>query len=156
MRSLRALWNSFTKSPQPDAVAGEFVTPSGNVARYVFDKRHLFAVNGAPKPKAFEPEMHPELKRFETSVCGLNGVSEDRLWHLGRTVRPDKTAVAAAEISVSDVEAAQLNCEPLPQPDYDEHGVILGWNADPDSKDARLSAQQELAARALRVLLPPP
>jgi len=112
MRSLRALWSFFTKSPQPDVARGDFVTANGNVARFVFEKRHLFA-NGKPKPKAFEPELHPELRRFETSVCGLNGVLDDRLWRLGRTVRPGKAAIAAVEISVQAIEAAQLVCAPL-------------------------------------------
>lgn len=157
MRSLRALWSFFTKSPQPDVAGGDFVTANGTVARFVFEKRHLFA-NGKPKPKAFEPELHPELRRFETSVCGLNGVLDDRLWRLGRAVRPGKAAIAAVEISVQAIEAAQLVCAPLPQPDYDEHGVILGWSNDPEAKDARMSAQQDLVAdiSAEQVRRPPP
>ena len=157
MRSLRALWSCFTKSPQSEAVGGDFVTTSGQIARFVFERRHLFA-NGTPKPKAFEPELHPELRRFETSVCGLNGAPDERLWHLGRTVRPGKQAIAAVEISVQAIEATQLVCEPLPQPNYDEHGVILGWSNDPEAKDARMSAQQDLVAgiSAEQVRRPPP
>ncbi|MBF4049635.1 hypothetical protein ISI15_16525 [Burkholderia pseudomallei] len=157
MQFLRALWSFFTKSPQPEVAGGDFVTANGNVARFVFEKRHLFA-NGTPKPKAFEPELHPELRRFETSVCGLNGVPDDRLWRLGRTVRAGKAAIAVVEISVQAIEAAQLVCEPLPQPDYDEHGVVLGWSNDPEAKDARMSAQQDLVAgiSAEQVRRPPP
>jgi len=46
----------------------------------------------------------------------------------------------------------------LPQPDYDEHGVILGWSNDPEAKDARMSAQQDLVAdiSAEQVRRPPP
>ncbi|WP_155639777.1 hypothetical protein [Burkholderia cepacia] len=153
MRFLRALWNYFTRSLRseteppllPGAVGADFVSADGKVARFIFNKRDIYA-NGTPRPKAFEPELHPDLGRYETSVCGLNGVHDDRLWHLGRTIRSDKTAVAIAEISVADIRAAHLACEPLPQADYDEHGVILGWNSDPDAKDARMSAQQDLVA----------
>lgn len=153
MRFLRALWNYFIRSlrsetepsPLPEVADADFVTANGKVARFIFSKRDIYA-NGTPRPKAFEPELHPDLRRYETSVCGLNGVHDDRLWHLGRTIRSDKTAFAVAEVSVADISAANLACEPLPQVDYDEHGVILGWNSDPDAKDARMSAQQDLVA----------
>ncbi|WP_206999825.1 hypothetical protein [Trinickia mobilis] len=115
----------------------------------------MFA-DGTPKPKAFEPEWHPTLARYETSVCGLNGVSEDRLWHLGRTVRASAnlTAIAALEIPVPQITAADLRCEAAPEIDYDGHGVILGWAADRDAKDERLAAQQELVAAVSQVKRP--
>lgn len=149
MRSLHALWNYFIRSLRSEArqvsQPGDFVATNGNVARFIFSKRDIYS-NGMPKPKAFEPELHPELLRYETSVCGLSGVDDNRLWHLARTIRSDRTAYAVAKISVAAIREAQLSCEPLPQKGYDEHGVILGWNSDPDAKDARMSAQQDLVA----------
>jgi len=79
-------------------------------------------------------------------VCGLTGTPDERLWHLGSTVRANLSAIAAVEVSVSQVKAAGLTCESAPEENYDEHGVILGWDDDPDAKDKRLAAQQELVA----------
>lgn len=40
---------------------------------------------------------------------------------------------------------------------YDEHGVIVGWSADPEAKDERLARQADLASAVLleNVKLPP-
>ena len=133
-----------------------FVTDDGSVARFVFSKRQLLA-SGLPRPGAFEPEFHPGLRRYETSVCGLNGVDPNRLWYLGRTIRTieGKSAIAALEVPVAAVIKAQLKCEAVPEPNYDEHGVVIGWN--PEDKSRRVSAQQELAASvALHNVLSPP
>ncbi|MGA3844084.1 hypothetical protein ACI2UC_14590 [Ralstonia nicotianae] len=126
----------------------QFVTAEGSVARFVFNKRDLFA-DGRPKPKVFGPEWHPSFERYETSVCGLNGTTDVRLWDLGCTVRAssDLTAIAVVDIHVADVVAAGLSCEPAPEKDYAEHGVILGWDNEPEAKDKRLAVQQDLVAR---------
>ena len=39
-----------------------------------------------------------------------------------------------------------LACESAPEPDFEEHGVIVGWNPDPSAKDERLARQTDLAA----------
>lgn len=116
----------------------------------MFDKRCLYA-DGVPKGKVFEPELHPTLRRWETSVCGRLGVTDERMWTLGKTIRPGKTCIAAVEIQVSRVVEAELHCEAAPE-DYPEHGVILGWAA--NDKDARLAQQQDLAEAHSRVLRP--
>lgn len=136
-----------------------FVRPNGTVARFVFKRRDLFE-DGRPKPKAFQPEFHPDLGRYEVSVCGLCGVSSERMWHLGKTVRAKQalSAIAALRLSVDSVVASGLKCEAAPElPDFPEHGVIVGWDPDPDAKSARLNAQVTLAAAipVAAVLRPP-
>ena len=145
MRFLRTLLTCFTRSTLRKTP--QFVIEHGGVGRFLFNRRDLFQ-NGTPKPKAFAPDWHPTLQRFETSVCGLNGVDDERLWHLGKTVRAVSglSAIAAAEISVATIRSIGLKCNAAPEPGYPEHGVIVGWNSDPESKDARLAAQQELVA----------
>ena len=107
--------------------------------------------DGSPKPGAFEPERHPETDALETSICGLNGVSDERLWFLGRTVRRDKQAIAAIEIKVEKVNAAGLVCRAVATDHFPEHGVIVGWS---DEKSVRMSAQQQLVATLTRMLRP--
>jgi len=132
-------------------VSPEYVHPSGVIARFVFSPRDLRS-DGSPKPSAFKPELHPELKRWETSVCGRNGVSDERLWHLGCTIRPDRHCKVAVEVPVPAILGVGLDCIPLPE-GYDEHGVIIKW---PDEdKDARLARQQDLVAARTAVLLAP-
>lgn len=159
MSFLRALFRWFSKSlavDLPDRCL-TFVHEGGDIARFVFRKRDLFA-NGLPKRGAFAPE--PFCGRFETSICGLNGVSMERLWHLGRTLRAGSgmSALAALKLSVLQVGSTGLSCEAAPRQDCDEHGVIVGWDDDVDAKDARLAAQQELAALVSLecVMRPPP
>lgn len=126
-----------------------FLVPDGHIARLIFDKRGVRA-DDTVRPSAFEPEIHPDLKRWETSVCGINGVPEERLLHLGATIRSDKKAIASTSIHVPRVATAGLQCEAAPEPalNYPEHCVIVGWAA--DDKSARLAAQQELAAAATK------
>jgi hypothetical protein len=134
-------WFSKSRAHKPH----DFVTREGTVARFAFSKRDFFA-NGAPKAKVFAPEMNPELRRLETSVCGMNGVEETRLWFLGNTIRSPLLAVAAVEVPVASVVSAGLLCEEAPEEGYPEHSVIIGWDEDSDAKDKRLLAMQDLVA----------
>ena len=147
-RFLSGLSSWFTKSQAPRAQ--DFVTDRGYVARFVFKPRDL-SVDGRSKPRAFAPERHPALGRYETSVCGLTGVADDRLWFLGKTVRASSglTAIAAVQIGVPKVVAVGLSCEAAPEPAYKEHGVVVGWHSDPEAKDERLARQVDLAASVL-------
>ena len=164
MQFLKRLLSAFSRSPETDnrgsskasseahggsaPVLQEYVHSGGSVARFVFSARNLFK-DGRPRPGAFQPERHPDLQRYEVSVCGLHGVSADRMWELGRTIRAREgiAAVAAVELSVAHIGAVGLACEPAPEPpDFVEHGVILGWNPDPEAKSARLDWQNALVA----------
>lgn len=145
MRFLEPLSNWFTKLLARDP---RYVARDGDIARFVFQSRDLYK-DGTPKPKAFAPERHPESGQFETSVCGLNGVTYERVWYLGRTIRATSglTALAALELAVERIVSVGLRCDAAPErPHYPEHGVICGWDSDPDAKDRRLAIQQELAA----------
>lgn len=101
------------------------------------------------------PEMHPELGRFETSVCGLNNVGGSRLWFLGNTIRSPLPVVAAVELPVAGVIAVGLQCEAAPEQDYPEHGVIIGWDGGTDAKHKRIAASQDLVAAVTVVRFPP-
>lgn len=127
-----------------------YISPTGAVARFVFERSKI-RQDGSPKPGVFEPERHPETGTFETSVCGLNGVTDERLWFLGRTVRSDKEAIAAIEIKVAKVNAVGLECRTAPTDHFSEHGVIVGWS---DEKSVRMSVQQQLVATITRMLRP--
>lgn len=164
MQFLKRLLSAFSRSPGTDSQGSiqassgaqggippdlpAHIQPEGSVARFVFNARNLFK-DGRPKPGAFQPDFHPELRRYEVSVCGLHGVSAERMWELGRKIRAGEglAAIAAVELTVKSVVAAGLSCEPAPEPpDFIEHGVIVGWNPDPDAKSARLDAQNALVA----------
>lgn len=138
------------KSPATSSSA--YVVQGGDVARFTFRPDDIFAGGarpGCPKPKAFLPDFHPDLKRYELSACGLNAVSEDRLWELGRTIRAkeNKSALAIITLTGARLTSVSLYTEPAPElPHFPEHGVILGWNQLPEAKSERLQIQTELAA----------
>lgn len=76
------------------------------------------------------------------------------MWELGKSIRPGKPAIAAAEIAVAKIQDAGLNCFPEPekQPiNYPEHGIIVGWD---DDKSKRLASQQNLVANITRTHMP--
>lgn len=127
-----------------------YISPTGSVARFIFERSKI-RHDGSPKPGAFEPERHPETGMLETSICGLNGVSDERLWFLGRTVRSDKQAIAAVEIKVEKVNAAGLVCRTEATEHFPEHGIIVGWS---DDKSVRMSTQQQLVATITRMMHP--
>jgi hypothetical protein len=137
---------------RPTLSSPAYVVQGGDVARFIFQSDDIFAGGtrlGCPKPKAFGPDFHPDLKRYELSVCGLNSVSEDRVWALGRTIRAreNKTALATIFLPSARVTSVGLHTEPAPeQPHFPEHGVILGWSQLPEAKSERLQVQTDLAA----------
>ena len=172
MRFLKRLLTAFgwsrasdeTRAGAPAPQAAEevpaYVVEDGDVARFVFKSRELFPT-GLPKPQAFRLDFHPDLKRHEVSVCGLNGVSLDRVWFLGSSIRAKEglAAIAALKVPVRKVLAAGLSCEAAPiPPDFAEHAVIVGWPVEEEAKSSRLDAQNALAAAVadLSYVLRPP
>lgn len=149
----RWLSGSSQEHRQPSITSSSaYVVQGGDVARFTFRPDDIFAGGarpGCPRPKAFGPDFHPDLKRYELSICGLNSVSEDRLWDLGRTIRAkeNKSALATITLPNARVTSVGLYTEPAPElPHFPEHGVILGWNQLPEAKSERLQIQTELAA----------
>ena len=74
----------------------------------------------------------------------MRGTTLTRLWVLGGAIRPPLMAIAAVEVPVASVLKLKLQCVPDAMPDYDEHGVIIGW--DREDKSKRLALQLELVA----------
>lgn len=142
----------FSKSPASSVGTHQYVHRDGSVSRFVFERRKL-TKEGKPKPHVFEQERHPEHGRLETSVCGMNGTTDDRLWSLGHSIRAPLHAIAVVEVPVTSIESTGLECIPDAMPQYDEHGVIVGW--DQDDKSKRLALQQDLAVAHSRVRYPP-
>lgn len=110
------------------------------VARFVYDSDKVSRVGGV-KPGAFLPMLEKGANRLETSVCRLVGCSEERVWHLGTTQRPDRTLYARADHSLQAAIANNLSCVSAPVDGFPEHAVLLGW---PSEKPA-----QKLIAIAL-------
>ncbi len=157
MRFLKKFCNWFKKSLNPNSISENhaFVTPDGSVGRFVFKLDRKFK-DGKPKPAVFAPERSPETGKWETSVCGRNGVCDERFWYLGNTIITGKNTLAAVEITVAKVQLSGLRCEAAPNCvpiDYPEHGVIIGWDTG-NEKSKRLAEQQELAANFKSVLWP--
>jgi len=124
-----------------------FVIANGPIARFVFDKTEIDK-DGLPKRKAFKPELYEE--RHELSICGLNNVAAERMWHLGKTVREAEGKSAYASISLTTTLVSQVGLytiEAPVHPHFLEHGVVLGWS---DDKDVRLLLQADLAAQCSR------
>lgn len=130
--------------------ADQAVPQEESVCRFVYDSDKLYQ-NGAAKPGAFLPMFETNLLRWETSVCRLTGCREERIWHLARTQRLDKTLKARADLAVQSVEDAALLCVQAPVTGFPEHAVLLGWPSDKP-------AQKEIALRlsqASRTFFPP-
>lgn len=150
MRSLRPADEHPTEDAPPAVTC---LSPEGEVARFIFQQRDIYSAKNTPKPSAFAPERHPELQRFETSVCGVEGVSSDRLNYLSANIRAGKQAVALSKVGVQGIAACNLQCEHAPDLaiNFHEHCVIIGWD-DGEDKSLRIAAQQELAAIASPVI----
>jgi hypothetical protein len=119
-----------------------FIVENGPIARFVFDKTEIDK-DGLPKRKAFKPELFEQ--RHELSICGMNNVAVERMWHLGKTVREGKSAYASISLTTTLVSQVGLRTIAAPAvPDFGEHGVVLGWS---DDKDARMLMQADLAAK---------
>lgn len=156
-RFLNKLSNWFSGSRKPDsdqADGSQFFPLGGHIARLSFEKRD-FDKDGNPKPRVFNPSPHPVTGVLETSVCGLEGVTEERLWYLGRTLRlkEHKQAIAAVQLPISAANSAGLRCYSDPDLDnnYPEHGVIVGWGED---KEKRLIEAEDLIASIVAVKRP--
>lgn len=158
MQCLRRLWKQSESSthtePQesispslPDEIGGDEY-----IARFVFDKRHLFKAEraGQPRPAAFKPELYEEC--WELSVCRNTGLQEARIWEIGRTCRPDKKALARADVGMAAVHDLKLVARYAPG-SYPEHSVVLGWATSGD-KDAHMMQMVELASAATGRLAP--
>lgn len=105
------------------------VSSDESVTRFSYDSDKIFQ-NGSVKPAAFLPTPDKTSGRLETSICRMKDCSEERIWHLAKTQRQDKTVKGRADHSVQSVLDAGLECIASPVKDFPEHAVLLGWPVD--------------------------
>ena len=153
-RFLKLFWTALRRCFRRDETL-DVVKPEELLSRFIFETRNYSAKEMRPKQKAFIPELHPELKRLETSVCRSETISEARIWHLGKTVRSKKVAVARADFRMQSINSdLGLTCVPVPEKNFSEHAVLIGWPEGDDAKAHRMSIAADLVyAAALK--LPP-
>ncbi|WP_416760138.1 hypothetical protein ACNI65_24790 [Roseateles sp. So40a] len=107
--------------------------PPQQLARFVYASANVNKQTLRPKPALFFPERF--LDRLETSVCSRDEASDERVWHLGSTVRTDKTFYGRVDFATSAAMDAGLTCEAAPMENFNEHAVLLGWADGEDSKE---------------------
>jgi hypothetical protein len=115
------------------------VADEESLTRFVYDSDKVTR-SGTIKAGAFLPMQEKLDGRWETSVCRLINCSEDRIWDLARTQRPERTIHARADHTVQSAVATALSCVASPVHGFPEHAVLIGW---PIEK----FAQKEIALR---------
>lgn len=90
------------------------------------------------KPRAFLPGPDGTTSTFRT-----HGLTPDEIWTLGESRVAAPRLYGRGDLRVSSVVATGLTVDPDDDPP--RHAGIVGW---PESKDARLSLAQRLAASA--------
>ncbi|AMU06269.1 hypothetical protein A2T82_08230 [Burkholderia cenocepacia] len=60
----------------------------------------------------------------------MDKCGDDRVWHLGRTRRADRTLRARIDFDVQHVVDNALACHTAPQDGFDEHAVVVEWPSD--------------------------
>ncbi len=133
--------------PEPEDNA---VDDDESLTRFVYNADEVNRA-GRVKPGAFLPTLETHSGRWETSVCRMNGCTEERVWDLARTQRPDRTVKARADHSVQSAVAVGLVCVAAPVHGFPEHAVLLGWPGDkPAQKDIAIGL-----AKASKAVFPP-
>lgn len=123
------------------------------LARYVYESRNFFKETRKPRPAAFYPELFQG--RWETSVCGRDGVSEERIWTLATTARPDKRLYGRFDFATKTASDEGLTCERAPMESFPEHAVLLGWPDPGAAKEAWKLLAVRLGNRCSAMLQPP-
>jgi len=124
---------------------GADLPPEEFVSRFVYDSDKVSGTRA--KPAAFLPKFEPQFERWETSVCSLARCANDeRVWHLARTQRSDKSVKARIDVCVDHVQHSDLRCIAAPVPGYPEHAVIVGWPDEKHDQKARALALSKRCA----------
>ncbi|CAE6724339.1 hypothetical protein R69619_01709 [Paraburkholderia nemoris] len=148
MRSfLKRFWPGQSR---PEASQDATVPPIGDqecLGRFVYHPKDVSRSQGVAKPKVFMPEQHPETEEWETSTCRMGQLTDQASWDIGDRIR-GMSVVARADIDASGVVDSNARCQAAPQPDFDEHAVIVGW---PNEKEAQKAIAAALAYRAALV-----
>ena len=117
---------------------GQHVGNEESLTRFIYDSDKVTRA-GTIKPGAFLPTQEKQDQRWETSVCRLKDCSENRVWDLARTQRPDRTVYGRADHSVQSAIAAALSCLASPIEGFPEHAVLINWpNEKPAQKEIAL------------------
>ncbi|MGA7193450.1 MAG: hypothetical protein WBW94_07430, partial [Anaerolineales bacterium] len=119
----------------PEVIPGT-LPPEERLARFIYHKNDWSKqVPLRPKPKVFLPEKYEG--KWETSVCRISFIPEQRIWEIAHRARAPRPALARADIVCGSVEDAGLQTIAAPdhENDYPEHAVIVGW---PDDKGKQM------------------
>ncbi len=151
MQYLKKLWNAL-KLSTPDKPQELVLISTEQVARFIYHKKDWHRATDSkqkPKPKIFLPMI--EKGQWETSVCRISNISEQRVWEIANRTRSPLPALARADLSTSSIEEVGLRTHAAPdfEIDYPEHAVIVGWagavNIE-DTKERRLMLAVSLAS----------
>jgi len=148
---LKELWKVLRRST-PDKAGTATVSPDERVARFIYQKSDWSKqATPKPKPKVFLPTK--EAGQWETSVCRVHVVPEQRIWKIANRVRSPLPALARADLTANSIVVAGLCTEPAPdlEADYPEHAVIVGW---PEEKEKQMALSIQLASSADLVFAP--
>ncbi|MBF3560998.1 hypothetical protein ISF97_27735 [Burkholderia pseudomallei] len=135
----------------PVATGDAQITPPSPISRFIYESDKIRKQGNRPKPGVFMPEEYGN--RWETSVCRIDTCDDERVWHLGRACRIDKTLRARIDFDVQQVVDNALACRMAPQDGYDEHAVVIQWPADKEQQ--KLIAVQLAAAVGVCRIAPP-
>ncbi|KVG07252.1 hypothetical protein WJ24_22010 [Burkholderia vietnamiensis] len=83
----------------------------------------------------------------------MDTCDDERVWHLGRTCRIDKTLHARIDFDVQHVIDYALACHTAPQDGYGEHAVVIQWPAD-KAQQKLIAVQLAAAVGACRIAPP--
>jgi hypothetical protein len=147
---LKKLLKALSRSSQ-DKTQIAPISQNEQVARFIYQKNDWSRQSSRPKPKVFLPMK--EAGQWETSVCRVCAVSEQRIWEIANQARSPLRVLACAELSANSVMTAGLFTEAAPdfEANYPEHAVIVGW---PDEKEKQMALAIELVSTAELVLTP--
>ena len=98
------------------------VSPSEDLARFIFSRSHFSPSNKSVKYAAFIPPSNRCL-----SVFRISGLSEGEIWEIGGSVGAQRTQplLARADIKVSSVveTGLKIDADDIPT----RHANIIGW-----------------------------
>ena len=75
-------------------------------------------------PRAFLPD-----RQGETSICRTLRLSEIEIWNIGKRIRKDPV-LGRADFLAAIVFRLKLRVNPVPEKDYAQHAVIVGWSGE--------------------------
>lgn len=119
------------------------VSPSEELARFIFSRKHFSVEKGEVKFKAFIPPPNSE----DISVYRISRLSDRQVWEIGRNFvqRNDRSIKARANLAAKTVYANNLKVVPDPLP-HELHANIRPFPADRRARD-RIAKQLALASQ---------